>query len=131
VSSTKQVIVMRKDLKMRKGKMIAQGSHASMAFITRRLQTYDLGGGDLYTTMLKPVEQEWLRSSFKKIVVYVNSLEELEGLITACFDDHVEVQKITDNGDTEFGGVPTVTCIAIGPDYDEKIDPITGDLPLL
>lgn len=34
---TKQVIVMRKDLNMRKGKMIAQGSHASMAVILDEL----------------------------------------------------------------------------------------------
>ena len=33
--ATKQVIVMRTDLNMRKGKMIAQGSHASLAFLTR------------------------------------------------------------------------------------------------
>jgi peptidyl-tRNA hydrolase, PTH2 family len=34
----KQVIVMRHDLKMRRGKQIAQGAHASMSFICRRLQ---------------------------------------------------------------------------------------------
>ena len=36
-SDTKQVIVIRKDLKMRRGKEIAQGCHAAMAFITRRI----------------------------------------------------------------------------------------------
>ena len=39
VSNIKQVIVMRHDLKMRRGKQIAQGAHASMAFLTRRLQS--------------------------------------------------------------------------------------------
>ena len=29
----KQVIVMRRDLNMRKGKMVAQGAHASMAVL--------------------------------------------------------------------------------------------------
>jgi PTH2 family peptidyl-tRNA hydrolase len=38
---------------------------------------------------------------------------------------------IIDSGKTEFGGVPTKTCLAIGPDYSEKIDKVTGNLKLL
>ena len=37
---------------------------------------------------------------------------------------------ITDGGLTEFGGVPTRTCLGIGPDYDDRIGPVTGDLEL-
>lgn len=40
------------------------------------------------------------------------------------------VHLITDGGLTEFGGVPTRTCLGIGPDYDDRIDPVTGDLEL-
>ncbi len=58
----KQVIVIRRDLKMRRGKEIAQGAHASMAWLSRR--------------------------------------------------------------------VPTRTCLGIGPDYDDLIDPVTGGLEL-
>jgi PTH2 family peptidyl-tRNA hydrolase len=43
----------------------------------------------------------------------------------------VNAKLIVDAGLTEFGGIPTVTCIAIGPDYPEKIDPITKNLKLL
>ena len=38
----------------------------------------------------------------------------------------VLVQLITDRGLTEFGGVPTRTCLAVGPDYDDRVDPVTG-----
>jgi len=38
---------------------------------------------------------------------------------------------ITDSGKTEFHGQPTRTCLAIGPDVADKIDPITGQLELL
>jgi PTH2 family peptidyl-tRNA hydrolase len=38
---------------------------------------------------------------------------------------------VTDSGLTEFGGVPTKTCVAIGPDKSSKIDIITGGLELL
>ena len=37
----KQVIVMRKDLGMRKGKMIAQGAHASLKVLTDRRRSVD------------------------------------------------------------------------------------------
>jgi PTH2 family peptidyl-tRNA hydrolase len=40
------------------------------------------------------------------------------------------VHLITDRGLTEFGGVPTRTCLAVGPDYYDLIDPVTGDLEL-
>ena len=42
----------------------------------------------------------------------------------------VLVNLITDRGLTEFGGTPTRTCLAVGPDYDDRVDPVTGDLEL-
>ena len=41
-----------------------------------------------------------------------------------------ESHLIRDAGHTEFDGVPTLTCCAIGPDDEAKIDPITGELSL-
>jgi len=41
---TKQVIVIRKDLKMRRGKEIAQGAHASIAFLTARFKSMIIPG---------------------------------------------------------------------------------------
>jgi PTH2 family peptidyl-tRNA hydrolase len=38
---------------------------------------------------------------------------------------------ILDSGVTEFGGVPTNTAVAVGPDQVGKVDAITGGLPLL
>ncbi len=59
----KQVIVMRHDLKMRRGKQIAQGAHASMAFLTRRLQSRTSIGMDDFS----PNEQTWILGSFAKV----------------------------------------------------------------
>lgn len=133
--STKQVIVMRKDLKMRRGKEIAQGSHASMAFLTRRFKgTYvenlhPLVDGRV-SAKISPVELEWLDSSFAKVTVQVNSEEELLEIEKKAREAGLECHLITDSGRTEFGGVPTKTCLAIGPDRSEKIDEITGHLSL-
>lgn len=128
--TTKQVIVMRKDLNMRKGKMCAQAAHASMAFITRGLRDRS-GVGDGYTFHPTAAEQEWLDDSFTKICVSVDSEEELFDIATAAGVAGLLVHVITDNGATEFNGVPTNTCIAIGPDLAERIDPITSHLRLL
>ena len=38
---------------------------------------------------------------------------------------------ITDAGKTEFHGVATKTCCAVGPAWAEDVDAITGALPLL
>jgi PTH2 family peptidyl-tRNA hydrolase len=107
---------------MRRGKEIAQGSHASMAFLVNRLRQGSLS--------LREIEQEWLFRHSAKICVRVDSEAELlevhERAVAAGLESHL----IRDAGHTEFGGVPTLTCCAIGPDDAEKIDAVTGGLTL-
>ena len=123
----KQVICMRHDLKMRRGKQIAQGAHASMSFICRRLQE----GGSVSLSDFSEVERAWLTGSFAKICCRVDSEDELMKIHDEAIAAGLEVHLITDSGKTEFHGVPTRTCLAIGPDDAEKIDEITGHLQLL
>lgn len=129
---TKQAIVIRKDLKMRRGKEIAQGSHASVAFLTRKMDIeYDtIRNKHTGETVLTQAEIDWLKSSFKKICLKVNSEEELLAIDKAAKDAGLVCHLVQDSGKTEFGGVPTYTCLAIGPDYSENIDLITKDLEL-
>ena len=77
------------------------------------------------------VEQTWLTGSFAKVCCRVNSEEELLVIRDKAVEAGLEVHVITDSGKTEFHGVPTNTCLAIGPDVAEKIDEITGHLELL
>lgn len=123
----KQVIVIRHDLKMRRGKQIAQASHASMSFICRRLQKQASVSLDDFSD----VERSWLTGSFAKVCCRVNSEEELMVIHDKAIAAGLEVHLITDSGKTEFHGQPTRTCLAIGPDAAEKIDPLTGHLELL
>jgi PTH2 family peptidyl-tRNA hydrolase len=121
-SRIKQVIVIRKDLKMRRGKEIAQGSHASMKFLVDALKDKRE-----YTE----AENEWLFNGvFRKICVKVESEEELMNIHNKALEIGLTSKLITDAGATEFHGVPTVTCLAIGPDYSENIDPVTSELKL-
>jgi len=128
---TKQVIAIRKDLKMRRGKEIAQGSHASMAFLTEGAQK----GFFSYVFNLiklwfhKPT-REWMQGSFAKICVQVNSEEELNRIYKLALEKKVKAKLIIDSGRTEFNGVPTSTAVAIGPDDCNKVDQVTYGLDL-
>ncbi len=101
----KQVIVMRHDLKMRRGKQIAQGSHASMSFICRRLQA----AGSLSLDDFAEAQQTWFTGSFAKVCCRVDSEEELMEIHTRAREAGLDVHLITDSGKTEFHGQPTNT----------------------
>jgi peptidyl-tRNA hydrolase, PTH2 family len=128
--SVKQVIIIRKDLKMRRGKEIAQGSHASIAFLTERLTHSSNALFAITPADFSQAEWEWMQGNFRKICVVVNSEEELRKVYQDAKDAGLVAELIEDSGLTEFGGVPTFTAVAIGPDLDEKIDPVTGHLTL-
>ena len=127
----KQVIVVRADLKMRRGKEIAQGSHASVSFLSHAYRTGKQVNGATREVFLTPEQQEWLYSGrFTKICVKVNSEAELDEIYAQAKACGLTVHLIIDAGLTEFDGVPTKTCLAIGPHFSSKIDPITGSLKL-
>lgn len=131
--STKQVIVVRKDLNMRKGKLAAQVAHASMkVFFDRMIYLGKTDRGlEGYGLSISEEMKEWVDGSFTKIVVYVNSEEELEELTTLASFHGLPWALIKDNGYTEFHGVPTVTALAIGPADSDELDALTGHLPLM
>jgi PTH2 family peptidyl-tRNA hydrolase len=128
--SVKQVIVIRRDLRMRRGKEIAQGAHASMAWLAERVVQQLTHPGTVHQVQLSEAERSWLERSFRKVTVKVGSEEELMAVYQKALEAGLVVHLITDGGLTEFGGIPTRTCLGIGPDYDDLIDPVTGDLEL-
>ena len=113
----KQIIVIRKDLHMRLGKSVAQGAHASMKAYLENKDHPDM--------------IEWLRGLFTKVAVGVDSETELFEIAQKAKDAGLIVSVIQDAGLTEFGNVPTYTCIAVGPATHEELLPITGHLKLL
>jgi PTH2 family peptidyl-tRNA hydrolase len=128
--STKQVIVIRRDLKMRRGKEIAQGAHASMAWLRQRIMPHLTPAGRADQVQISEAERAWLELSMRKVTVKVGSEQELLDVYDKALAAGLVVHMITDRGLTEFGGIPTRTCLAVGPDYDDLIDPVTGDLEL-
>lgn len=124
MSKPKQIIIVRKDLNMRKGKMIAQGAHASCNVVIAQLSEF---------RGIKSQAEAfgiWLESGATKICVSVNSEQELLDLYKKAQETNLLCSLVQDLGHTEFKE-PTYTAVAIGPDYPEVIDPITKGLPLL
>lgn len=111
----KQVILVRKDIKLPRGKMSAQVAHAAL---------------DAALKADKPIMQDWLHSGAGKIVLSVENEKELVKFHQMAKDASLPVSLITDAGHTvvEPG---TRTCVGIGPAQDKKIDALTGHLKLI
>lgn len=137
--NVKQVIAVRKDLHMRKGKIAAQVAHASLASVLDQMDIEDfIPKRDPVKVQVRTLTisedypmYHWLNGSFAKIVVYVDNEEELKELIKKAKVLSIQVTPITDAGNTEFHGVPTLTCAAFGPDFKDKLDELTGNLTLI
>ncbi len=111
----KQVILVRNDLKLKKGKLAAQVGHAAV---------------DAMASTSQNIVKEWLASGGKKIVLKVKDLNELRKYEKDAKKEKLTTAVIVDAGLTEVKP-GTVTCMAIGPDDDNKIDKITGKLKIL
>lgn len=123
----KQVIVVRKDLNMRKGKIAAQAGHGVLNIFLD-----DLGGKtESMTISLTRAEVEWIRSGAAKICVSVDSEAELDEIYNKAGAAKIARAMVVDRGYTEFAGVPTKTVVVLGPALEKDIDPITGHLKLL
>jgi len=127
----KQVILIRKDLKMRRGKEIAQGSHASMEFLTRPLRnSANSNTATEASIALDPITVRWLDHGMPKVCLQVHSEDELLHHHQQALQKGLKSSLIKDAGKTEFHGVATYTACAIGPEEATAIDEITGTLSL-
>jgi len=111
----KQVILVRQDLKMPKGKLSVQTAHASVEAVLR---------SD------KKVIEAWRKQGMKKVILKVPDKATLLEFRKLAKQAGFTIALVTDAGRTFFD-TSTTTCLAIGPDKEEKLDKLTGNLKLL
>ena len=111
----KQVIIVRQDLKLPKGKMAAQVAHASVECVLK--------------SDSKKIAS-WKRGGMKKSVLKVSNLKELKKYASKAGRARLTKAMIKDAGRTFFKRA-TITCLGIGPDDEERIDTVTGELKLV
>lgn len=137
----KQVIIVRKDLKMPTGKVAAQASHASLGALLKmfKKKTYP-DDRTKYEVEFNDgsILDKWLNGIFTKICLTVNSEEELDNIYNDIVKynetikgEQIPIVMIEDCGLTCFNGIKTKTCIGIGPFWSDDIDKFTKHLKLL
>lgn len=146
----KQVIVVNKGLNMSKGKMAAQVSHASMAFLTKQFLNKDCKNrypvfdqdtnkrtGYVLSISIDDDINEWMINSFTKVILEVKNENQLYKLVEKAkengFIEDVDFFCIRDNCLTELTPDETgtrFTCIGFKPMEAEKIDKVTKRLQL-
>jgi peptidyl-tRNA hydrolase, PTH2 family len=130
VDKVKQVLVVRKDLNMPRGKQCAQSSHGAVNAFAREagahlVQTAD---GVELRIPLDMEAQAWFATDYRKVVLAVHSEAELLALHQQALDAGLRCHLVRDNGLTMFEGVKTYTALALGPHADARIDALTGHL---
>ncbi len=111
----KQAILVRGDLKLPKGKLSVQCCHASVDCVLRSN---------------KHKISKWRDEGMPKIVLKVKDLRELKTYLLKAKASSLTTALIKDAGKTYFKS-PTITCLGIGPDSDDKINKIIKELKLI
>ena len=113
----KQVILVRQDLKLPKGKLAAQAAHASVEAVYKAGTDSDL-------------VKSWRKQGMAKIVLKVKDEKELIKYFQMAKEEGIPSSLITDAGHTVVAP-GTKTCVGIGPARDEDVDRVTSELSLL
>ncbi len=111
----KQVIVVRRDLKMGKGKISAQVAHASLGAVKK---------------VDNDIVEQWERDGGKKVVLKVDDIEGFEKIVKLVRSNNIPNYVVKDAGLTEIER-GTTTCVGIGPAKEHEIDKVTKNLKLL
>ena len=114
----KQLIAVRRDLDMGKGKIAVQVAHAAVSAAEEARKKFTEWW------------EMWLREGQCKVAVRVDSEEEILQLERKSRELRLPSALISDRGLTQVEP-GTVTCLGIGPAPSSVIDALTGNLNLL
>jgi len=112
----KQTIVVRRDLNMSPGKLASQVAHAACFALLKDPDS--------------DVMRRWSTTGLTKVVLAVDSEQELLALMSEALVRDLSFYPVFDEGRTEFNRVVTLTCCSFGPDDADRVNLVTGHLPL-
>jgi len=121
----KQIIVIRKDLNLKKAKLAAYVAHISMKFL---LDNNEANRGDEFTIKLSPEEAVWLREGSTPIVFGINSEDALRDMMFKAELDGIETYPLFVQDQNEFSGDNTLVCAAFGPASSQDLSGIMNKL---
>lgn len=113
--SWKQALVLRTDLGMGKGKLVAQGAHVAVR-----------------ACLLAPAvaRETWMRDGEAKVALKVGGEEELVQVFERASAAGLPCAIVRDAGRTQIPA-GTLTAVGIGPAEGDRIDAVVGELKLL
>lgn len=117
----KQVIVVRRDLKMSRGELAAQVAHASMKVLLDRMIQH---AGVSWKCSFTPAMVRWINGTFTKVVLGCNSVDNLIDLQYKAVEASIPNALVIEKG-------LVTTCLALGPDFTSNINKLTKKYKLL
>jgi PTH2 family peptidyl-tRNA hydrolase len=127
MQNTKMVIVVRKDLNMRKGKFASQVANASLRFL---IENNESDRGDEFYVKMSPEESIWLRESMTRVIAMIDSESGLQDLIMKAEFRGIPVYSVFDSRVTPEKE-RILTCAAFGPVEGDDLSMILGKLKIV
>ena len=122
--NVKQVIVIRKDLRLRKNKLVSLAIRATMQFI---LDNNESDRPDELQVKLSQQEVQWLNDSFDNDVFGISSQDALSDMVLKAEFNGINVYSIFEKSKKPDEG-PQLVCAAFGPDEEDRISQVVGSL---
>ena len=130
--STKQVIIVRRDIRMRRAEMVATAAKASFSFLVDNNESKSENELQLKLT---PDESAWLFGNSKSVILGVQSESALRSIMLQAELDGLTVcpqyrGMRVDESKSDYC-YEQLVCVAIGPHEEDIIDTITSNLKLI
>lgn len=136
----KQFIIVRTDLPMNAGKVAAQASHSCMKVFFDKMTFTPLEDSPntpsennyvgTYSWSVTEEELQWVQGKFTKVTKKVKNENQLLKVYNKAVEAGLNVSLIKDAGLYGLEG-ENYTCIAVGPNYVDRCEPVVGKLQLL
>ena len=126
-SHIKQVILLRRDIRLRRAEAAALAAKASMSFISEGNES---DRSDVVQIELSGIEAEWLLGNSTRIVLGVSSEDAIRKLLLKAEIQGISTYEILGSTSGKIDEGMQIIAASLGPDEGDKLDAITGNLKL-